>query len=139
MASVPVVIVGTIKDNDSDEEKQVTITGMASIAGLSVGGGPMPGGPGLGIWGPNDPRPSNPISGIPGLPGYEPPRPPLVIWGPNDPRPSNPIYWPGFPGQPPGGGGGDREPKFEWKTGWSPETGWVVVAIPLFPVVTPST
>lgn len=32
------------------------------------------GGGGTGIWGPNDPRPSNPISGIPGLPGYEPPQ-----------------------------------------------------------------
>lgn len=26
-----------------------------------------------GIWGPTDPRPSNPIAGIPGLPGYTPP------------------------------------------------------------------
>jgi hypothetical protein len=29
----------------------------------------------------------------------------LGIWGPTDPRPTPPIYWPGFPGQPPTGGG----------------------------------
>jgi hypothetical protein len=125
MASIPVVIVGTIKDNDSDEEKQVTITGMASLKGLSVGGGPMPGGPPLGFWG-----------------GYRPPyidntlpmpQPPLGFWGGVAP----PFVDIGFPmPQPPGDG--DREPKFEWKTGWSPETGWVVVAIPQFEHVTPS-
>ena len=63
--------------------------------------------PPLGIWGPTDPRPSHPIAGIPGFPGYTPPgtgEPPLGIWGPTDPRPSNPIAGiPGLPGyNPPG-------------------------------------
>jgi hypothetical protein len=34
-----------------------------------------------------------------GLPGNQP-----GIWGPTDPRPSNPIYWPGYPGGGGGGG-----------------------------------
>jgi hypothetical protein len=53
------------------------------------------------MWGPNDPRPTNPISGIPGLPGYEPPT----------------------PGEPPGGGGG---PVGEWRWVYSPVYGWVL-------------
>lgn len=61
---------------------------------------PWVGGYQPGIWGPNDPRPSNPISGIPGLPGYQPPQPPLGFWGPNDPRPSNPIQLPPWAGGP---------------------------------------
>ena len=43
------------------------------------------------IWGPTDPRPSNPISGVPGLPGYQPP---LGIWGPDSPIISQPIVIP---------------------------------------------
>lgn len=38
------------------------------------------------IWGPTDPRPTHPISGIPGLPGYEPPQQP-----PNLPPGGTPI------------------------------------------------
>jgi hypothetical protein len=44
--------------------------------GMGPGVKPQPPGgtqPPLGIWGPTDPRPGHPISGIPGLPGYEPP------------------------------------------------------------------
>jgi hypothetical protein len=49
-----------------------------------------------GIWGPGDPRPTNPIAGFdPGSgqfpPGSTTPPPPLVIWGPGDPRPTLPI------------------------------------------------
>lgn len=39
--------------------------------------------PPLGIWGPTDPRPSHPIAGIPGFPGYTPPLP----GGPGTPTP----------------------------------------------------
>ena len=67
-------------------------------------GSEQPPQPPLGIWGPNDPRPTPPIV-VP--PGGNYPQPP-GIWGPNDPRPSNPISGiPGLPGyQPPAGGGG---------------------------------
>lgn len=80
--------------------------------------------PPLGIWGPNDPRPSQPIhlppqgSGQPPLgiwgptdprPGYGLPdvQPPLGIWGPTDPRPGY-----GLPGvQPPLGIWGPTDPR----------------------------
>ena len=97
----------------------VSFTGVMWYPDLSVGGGPMPGGPPLGIWGGgNVPVPTPPIyypsppvdpgygvpvrpPGVPTHPIYYPPQ----IWGPTDPRPSHPIA-PG--GQPPGiwGGGG---------------------------------
>lgn len=147
MASVPVVIVGTMKDNDSDEERQVTITGLASIQGLQIGGGPMPGGPELGGpgwgWIPGTPGQPN----WPNLPGFWPgtppprphPQPPLVIWGPGDPRPTLPIAgWDPGSGTFPGGGGGDHKPKFEAKVGWTAETGWVVVFVPLEGTLVPT-
>lgn len=74
---------------------------------------PPGGGGGTGIWGPTDPRPTNPIAGMgpggnfPGGPG----QPPLGIWGPNDPRPSQPIQLP------------------PWAGGWQP--------IPSHPIVLP--
>ena len=40
------------------------------------------------IWGPTDPRPTNPIAGIPGLPGYEPPN------KPTDPPPAEGVREP---------------------------------------------
>ena len=87
--------------------------------------------PPLGMWGPNDPRPTPPI--------YIPPaggQPPLGIWGPTDPRPgyglpgeqprpSHPIVLPpDLPEETPEGG------KIDWKTAWTPTTGWVVIGIP---------
>ena len=68
------------------------------VQGIPVGGGdgPQPSPPG--IWGPTDPRPTHPIAGLPGFPGYQPPG----IWGPTDPRPTHPIAGvPGGGGQPP--------------------------------------
>src|SRR3954471_21996594 len=76
--------------------------------------GPQPGRPG---------RPTHPI--------YWPP----VIWDPS--RPTNPIVNPGDPDHP-GAGQPDRTPKIEWKTAWSPTTGWVVVGVPTGEHVTPS-
>jgi len=103
----------------------VTFTGLASITGLSVGGGPIiPGTPTHPIWGP-------PGSNFPGGPGFPPvaghpmPDPPLTIWGPNDPRPTHPIVIPPPPGDvgtpppegvkpPPEGGGWGYSPQYGW-------------------------
>jgi hypothetical protein len=94
MAAVEVTISGVLYDKLNRTTQQVVLVGEGSLTGLGVGGGPAPGGPPLGIWGPTDPRPTPPISGLPGLPGYEPP---LGIWGPTDPRPTPPIYMPPLP------------------------------------------
>ena len=76
------------------------ISGVVDVTPIEVGGSPPQ------IWGPGDPRPSNPIANAPGIPGYNPGggNPP-GFWGPGDPRPSNPIAnAPGIPGYNPGGG-----------------------------------
>jgi hypothetical protein len=70
--------------------------------------GDTPAQPPLGIWGPTDPRPSNPIANVPGAPGYQPPggqQPPLGFWGPPQMPPG---FWgggmgPGVKPQPPAG------------------------------------
>lgn len=87
MPARPVIIVGTLVFTDAD---------------------PTPPG-GLGIWGPTDPRPTNPIpiypGGTPNPPGTGGPGNPPGFWGPNDPRPSNPInlpWWALAGQQPPG-------------------------------------
>lgn len=89
---------------------RVVFVGEMYNADLSIGGGPIypPAGGGQpppGYWGPNDPRPTNPIAGM-GPGGNFPVPPPLVIWGPGDPRPTNPIAGMGPGGNFPGGGGG---------------------------------
>jgi hypothetical protein len=94
----------------------------------------------LWLWGPNDPRPTLPIAGWKpdGTWGdAHPTPPPLDIWGPNDPRPSVPIA------EPPWGWGGTppplpQLPNFKVTYMWTAELGWMVVAIPQGPVVTPS-
>lgn len=113
-----------------------------------------------GIWGPTDPRPGYWVPGAPGAPGaggrppgtwggagepfptppivippQQPGQPPLVIWGPNDPRPTPPIEIPGQPTPPPGG---DRVQLVEWKTAWTPQTGWIVVGLPQAPHPAPA-
>ena len=118
-------------------------------------GGPAPQPPPLVIWGPGDPRPTNPIAG-PGRPPHwgiaQDPgygieegggKPPLGFWGPNDPRPTPPIA------EPPWGWGNPAPPinlppdpipevEVEWKYGWTVTTGWIVIGIPTSPVPTPS-
>jgi hypothetical protein len=75
--------------------------------------------------------PPGAIDGVhPEHPIVLPPVPP-GIWGPTDPRPTHPIA-------PGGGGAGERPKLIEWHVGWSPETGWVIVGEPQFPVPTPS-
>lgn len=96
---------------------------------------PGGGGPGQppGIWGPTDPRPTPPISGIPGLPGYEPPagggpgRPPGTppgFWG-GGPHPMPPINYP----EPPSGGGPGGGPP--------PHPEHPIPPIPAHPIVLP--
>lgn len=95
----------------------------------------------LGTWGPNDPRPTNPIAGwnpgtgnFPGEGGGGG-QPPLGIWGPGDPRPTLPIAgwdpgtgtWPDHPPpvKPPEQGEGN------WTWAWSPQQGrWMWVRLP---------
>jgi hypothetical protein len=78
MAALPVEIRGTLYDLQSKSSRQVYIVGDAIKSGVGIGGGPVippSGGNGDHIWGPTDPRPTHPIAGIPGLPGYIPPIP----------------------------------------------------------------
>lgn len=106
---------------------------------VDIGGpGPQPPGtPPLTIWG---------GGGVgdyidAGFPGPQPGRPPQIWGGPYFPpviwdpaSPTNPIVNPGDPDHP----GPAPVPKIEWKTAWSPQTGWVIVGIPTGEHVTPS-
>lgn len=94
MAAVPITITG-MEVRDDGTSGNVTIVGMASLTGLGVGGGPAPGGQPPTIW---DPKP--PYVDI-GGPGPQPGGP-VGIWGPNDPRPTQPIVIPPGPTAPPG-------------------------------------
>jgi hypothetical protein len=127
MAAIPVTIVGTItgkstKEGDVSATEQCVIQGIASLTGLEVGGGPMPGGPPPQIW-PSPGVPTHPIA-----PGGPPP----TIW-PDPGKPTHPIVLP--PDLPPSLEDGRL---LDWKAGWSPETGWVVVGVPEFKHPTPS-
>ena len=149
MSGVPITIIGTMASDK--ETKQVTITGIAALSGLGVGGGPMPGGGG---GSPSHPIywPPYPDQGLPGnqpypdqgLPGSQP-HPDQGLPG-EQPRPSFPIYLPpgstvppgsGYPpvaGQPlpPEGGGEPPKPVPGWsaKVVWTEQTGWIVVLVP---------
>jgi hypothetical protein len=114
MAAIPITIVGTLtgkstKEGEASATEQVMIVGIASLTDLQVGGGPMaPGQPTHpiyyppGIWGGgNVPMPTPPISGIPGLPGYEPP-PDISQPPPEGAKP------------PPAGGGWGYHPDYGW-------------------------
>jgi hypothetical protein len=128
----------------------VMFIGLMSYSDLGVGGGPMPGGPPLGIWGGAPAWPAHPIApggsppGIWPSPGYPahpiaPGGPPPGIWPspghpahpiapggpppgiwPSPGHPEHPIYFP--PSQPPG-----QPPSDEGKWAWSPIYGWVWV------------
>lgn len=118
------------------------IWGGGGVGNYPDAGFPAPQPPPLGIWGGGGvgnypdagfpgPQPGGPI-GIWGGPYFPP-----VIWDPA--RPTNPIVNPGDPNNPAAGQpGGERTPKVEWKTAWSPQTGWIVVGIPTGEHVTPS-
>jgi hypothetical protein len=160
----------------------VSFTGVMWYPDLSVGVGPMPGGPGAqppnwspihpshpianpwppyvdaGPPGPQPPWPSRPPpSWSPigpshpianprppyvdaGPPGPQPPtggQPPLGIWGGPyfPPVPTHPIVLP--PDLPPTLPPPDSRP-IDWKTAWTPQTGWVVVGVPSGEHPTPS-
>jgi hypothetical protein len=158
---------------------KIVIVGEMYYSDLSIGGGPMPGGPGgiishpiapggerpthpiapggpplgiwggggvgnypdagfpapqppypgqpPGIWGPTDPRPTNPIV----LPPVTPGGPPVVIWGPTDPRPTNPIVLP--PPPPDTGESGGKPPPPNGGWGYHPEFGWGYFPAPIEP------
>lgn len=99
MAAVPVTLCAMVyPKNKTNAPYPATIVGLAWVTGLSVGGGPMPGGGGEGIWGgSNEPFPTPPIHIPP-----EKPVPPEVPSNPSEPKP------------PPADGG--------W--GWHPDYGW---------------
>jgi len=77
MSAVPTTLVGILAHEDGTAEN-VTFTGLASITGLTVGGGPIVPDKPPQIWGPTDPRPTPPIHLGPG----GEPLPPVVGGGP---------------------------------------------------------
>jgi hypothetical protein len=100
------------------------------------------------IW-PQPPGGGPPIGIDPGHPEHPIVLPPIVWPGPGKPThpiviPVPPELWPkpGVPTHPivipPDPPPPEREKLVEWQTGWTEETGWVVVGIPQFPTVTPS-
>jgi hypothetical protein len=137
MAAVEITISGTLYDKLNRTTQQVVLIGDASLTGLVVGGGPMPGGPGPGGGGAH---PEHPI--------YYPPMPSHPIYNPGGPPGSSPPgYWgggmgPGVKPQPPfePKPPDPVEPPVEWKAVWHPTEGWVVVGIvkPEGPTPTPS-
>ena len=120
--------------------------------GLPMPQPPFPSQPPLGIWGPNDPRPTHPIAGWnPGTGTFPPYQPPYPSQGPG--FPTHPIQLPPWAGgwqpypdqglpmpQPPLGGSGgipenpinrppatELEPPNVWKFAYIPGMGWAWV------------
>lgn len=119
MSAVPITFVGILAHGDGSSEN-VTFTGMGSITGLQVGGGPMPGGKPPQIWG---------GGGVgdyidAGLPIHQPGGP-IGIWGGGSIGDyidaGFPIPQPPFPGPPPDG---VKPPPPEGGWGYSPDYGW---------------
>jgi hypothetical protein len=154
MAAVPVTLVGILTSEDGGSVN-VTFNGIASLAGLGVGGGPSPGGPPPHVEHPIPPvvggGPIYPPGGGGGLPPWAPGHPehpiPPTVW-PNPPPAggANPPWWPGYPAHPippmvwPEPPIIEGPARIEWKTTWSPDQGWQVVGIitPDVPHPTPS-
>lgn len=127
MAAVPVTIVGI--QTDELGSRNVTITGMASLTGVGVGGGPVipPG---------SLPHPEHPIVIPPTPPSDAHPEHPIVIppdvWpnppDPDAPHPEHPIVIPPPPEI------GDGTPPLQAKVVWVPpgypSSGWNVIFIP---------
>lgn len=131
MAAVEVTISGVMYDKLSRTMRPVVLIGEANLTGLGVGGGPSPGGPPLGIWGPTDPRPGTGLPGDQpypgqGLPGNQP-YPDQGLPG-NQPYPSHPIFYPPYPTTGPGFPTNPiviPRPPVEPPTGGSDEDGFV--------------
>lgn len=131
MAAVPITIVGTLtskatKEGDVSATEQVVIMGIASLTGLEVGGGPMPGGPPPEIW-PSPGRPTHPIWGPPGFNPPGPGMPPGIWRGGNVPYPEHPIVIPGPPPPFPEPPEAAKPPPPEGGWGYDEDLGWVYV------------
>lgn len=106
MAAVAIEINGLLYDKVRRTTQNVVLRGMASVIGLEVGGGPMPGGPDA----PVDPgygypeRPVDPGYGYP-IGGRPHPEHPIVL-PPDEPPPVGPPDQDGFLKPPPEGGWG---------------------------------
>jgi hypothetical protein len=122
MAAVEITISGVLYDKYNRTQQNVIIFGEASLTGLQVGGGPMPGGP--------PPWVSHPI--------------PPVVW-PNPPGGGgqpNPPWWPGHPEHPipptvwptPPGSGGQPQPPLGTWGGDSPWPGYATPPIYIPPL-----
>lgn len=111
MAAVEVTITGVLYDKYARTTRPVVLIGEANLTGLSVGGGPMPPGPGQppGIWGgPIDPYPDH------GLPGPQPhPEHPIVL-PPEGPPPTGGADNDGFIKPPPASGGWAFHENYGW-------------------------
>lgn len=102
MATVPVTLRGVIYNGMGpigpyDVGREMTIVAVANLTGLSVGGGPMPGG-----GGPVDPGYSPPWAQVPVDPGYSPPWAQAPVDPGYSPPWARPPVPPLVPTQPPG-------------------------------------
>jgi hypothetical protein len=119
MAAVEVTITGMLYDKTMRTSRPVVLIGEASLTGLGVGGGPMPGGgapvdPGYGY----PEKPVDPGYGIP-----EGARPSHPIYYPGA-RPEHPIVIPEPPTEPPQPPSEPKPPPPDGGWGWHPEYGW---------------
>jgi hypothetical protein len=113
MATVPVTLIGVVyTDKTGNAPHPVTIVAEMHTTGLSVGGGPMPGGPQppLGIWGgPFDPpHAEHPIYWPPGTQPHPDHSLPLPQ------PPTGPADENGFVKPPPPGGGWSYHEDYGW-------------------------
>ena len=123
MAAVPITITGFIA-GAGGEAQNVTIIGIASSPGLSVGGGPgsgypdnsLPGAPPVAGWPGGGPGGAHPDHGLPG-------KPPVAGWpggGPGGAHPDQGL--PPMPTEPPPNGVKPPPPGGGW--GYHPDYGW---------------
>ena len=113
MAAVPITLVGMATD-ESGASHNITFVGMASLTGLSVGGGPAR--PPLGFWGGRPPE--YPDIGGPGpqppTGGGEHPSHPIELPPPQIPPPEGPPDENGFIKPPPQDGGWAYHSEYGW-------------------------
>lgn len=103
MAAVNITISGVLCDKYGRTITPCTIVGSASLTGVGVGGGPLPGGPGEtppgeppGIWGgPIDPYPDHGLPQPPNGPGKPPVDPPADGQSKPPPDQGGWGYWAG--------------------------------------------
>jgi hypothetical protein len=140
MASIPATFVGQAYLSGVGVTPQaavnITLVGELFYSGVGVGGGPLPGGPGLGFWGgvsPPMPGHDLPPAGVgiwpsPGRPDQGLPPSGVGVW-PSPGHPDNTLPVPQPPTEPPGGSGDDNgfiKPPQEGQPSWSfhEQYGW---------------